>query len=193
MTWVLSLPLYVVIPFMWAGAMMRSNATYWAGRGASIGIGSLLRRSRTTQDRPDTTKPPSEKQRVLRGRAERLVNLLGPTAVAGAFLTIGLQSAIMLSAGAVRMPLRRFVPATVVGALAWGIIYGTAGMAALRAWMDALTGSWWGWLVLIGIIAGLVGLTRAADSVAEWVEGRRAVRRQASDFQRGEEAGLSGN
>ena len=193
MTWVLSLPLYVVIPFMWAGAMMRSNATYWAGRGASIGVGSLLRRSHAGRSELDPAKPPSEKQQVIRGRAERLVNLLGPTAVAGAFLTIGLQSAIMLSAGAVHMPLRRFIPATVVGALAWGIIYGTAGMAALHAWVGALTGSWWGWLVLIGIVAGLVGLTTAADSVADWVEGRRSARRQTGDFRRGEEAGLPGH
>jgi membrane protein DedA with SNARE-associated domain len=34
------------------------------------------------------------------------------------------------------MPLRRWIPAMLVGTLIWGVIYGTVGMAVVWAWLE---------------------------------------------------------
>lgn len=121
------------LPFIWAYlmlfvvVMLRSNATYWAGRGVAAGG----RRSRMQKylDSPA----------VL--RAEKAIARWGAPAVSVSFLTIGVQTAVNLAAGVGRMPLRRYVPATVVGALAWAAIYATVGLAAFDAAVAAAAGS----------------------------------------------------
>lgn len=123
-------PFLVVYLFFFAGAMVRSHATYWAGRGLRAG-GARTRLARHL-DRPA----------VL--RAERFVRRVGAPAVTLAFLTIGVQTAVIAASGALRMPLSRFVPATVVGALAWAAIYTTVGFAVVEAWLGRV--SWW-WVV----------------------------------------------
>ena len=69
------------------------------------------------------------------------------------FLTIGLQSAINASAGMLRMPQRRFLPAVVLGAALWSLVYTTVGFAVV----DALLGRvpWW-WLPLAVLGIGLL-------------------------------------
>lgn len=114
-------------PFGWvflvffAGAMMRANATYWLGRGARRGserVGALRR-----MDGP-----------VLR-RAEALVRRWGAPVVAVGFLTVGVQTAVNLAAGVLRMPVPRFQIAAAVGSLAWAAIYATVGFAVVQAWL----------------------------------------------------------
>lgn len=107
-------------------ALLRGSATYAIGRGARS---AAARRSGS--DEPGPTM----------ARAERLVRRVGPPAGSLGFLTIGLQSAINLSAGAMRMPLSRFAPALVVGALLWATIYTTIGFAVVEAALGR--GSWW--------------------------------------------------
>ena len=94
-------PVWAVFVVLWLGALARGTATYWVGRGVRAGGG----RSRWAHhlDRP------------LVARAERFVRRVGPPAVTLGFLTVGLQSAINASAGMLRMPQRRFVPAVAPG------------------------------------------------------------------------------
>lgn len=123
----------VSLPFVWAFlilfvvAMLRSNATYWAGRGLAAGG-----RRTTMGKRMDSPA-------VL--RAEKVIARWGAPAVSASFLTVGVQTAINMSAGLCRMPLRRYIPATVVGSIAWAGIYATIGLAAFDAALAAAAGS----------------------------------------------------
>ena len=47
------------------------------------------------------------------------------------FLTVGVQTAVNLMAGAGRMPLVRYLPAVAVGSLIWAGVYTVAGVALL--------------------------------------------------------------
>lgn len=146
------LPFWEACVALWCIVMLRSNATYWVGRGAVAGWQRL-------RDRPS---------RAGRVRAERLIRRLGPVAVALSYLTVGVQTTIHLTAGALRMPLRLYVPAAVVGSAAWAVIYATIGLAFVQAWLAAMAGSWsalaaLGALVLVGVATWLVGRRRPAD------------------------------
>ena len=76
-------------------------------------------------------------------RAQRLSARLGIVAVPLSFLTIGVQTAINFSAGFTLMPLRRYLPAVIVGCLLWALLYSTVGMvgfAAIGALWNQITG-----------------------------------------------------
>ncbi|MFG3280337.1 DedA family protein [Streptomyces sp. NPDC048111] len=64
-------------------------------------------------------------------RAERAVQRWGAPMVALSFLTVGFQTAVNFLAGSLRMPLRRYLPALLIGGAAWALIYATAGLGAL--------------------------------------------------------------
>ncbi len=121
------------LPFIWAFltlfvvAMLRSNATYWAGRGLAAG------------GRKTRLQKPLDSQAML--RAEKIIARWGAPAVSVSFLTVGVQTAVNMSAGLGRMPLRRYIPATVVGSMAWASIYATIGLAAFDAALAAAAGS----------------------------------------------------
>lgn len=128
-------PVWAVFVALWLGALARGTATYWVGRGVRAGGG----RSRWAHhlDRPGVV------------RAEGFVRRVGPPAVTLGFLTVGLQSAINASAGMLRMPQRRFVPAVVLGAALWSTLYTTVGLAAVDAFLGG--GGWWWVLALAGV------------------------------------------
>lgn len=141
--WQAFLALFVIV-------MLRSNATYWVGRGAIAG----WRKRRPAADSEG------------RARAESLIRRLGPVAVALSYLTVGIQTTIHLTAGVLRMPLRLYLPAAVVGSMAWAALYATIGIAVVQAWLAARAGSWWALaglaaLVLVGLATWLVTRKRA--------------------------------
>ncbi|PRA00486.1 hypothetical protein CQ017_05555 [Arthrobacter sp. MYb224] len=115
-------PFMVTFTFFFFGAMLRGNATYWVGRAVARGVEN------------------TRYQRIMHGivyrRAQRFIARWGMLAVPLCFLTVGIQSAVNASAGASRMPLRRYLPAVTVGALAWALIYTTIGMAVFYAWLS---------------------------------------------------------
>ncbi|OYN92710.1 DedA family protein [Parenemella sanctibonifatiensis] len=163
LAWLDSLPLIVVMIAFWCGAMIRSNSTYWIGRLARFGVGKAVDRHRAARERTpvgsgviDARDPgvglpeapehaPVEEDdpaRLTRKElARRLVDRLGPIAVSVGFLTVGLQTAIMLTSGAIRMPLSRFIPATMIGAVAWSLVYSTVGMGVIGAFWAAILGN----------------------------------------------------
>ena len=121
--WLESLSLGLAIPFFWAVAIVRTSAVYALGRGAAGGVRRFEEIRRLTGT-------------ALYRRAEALVHRWGVLAVPACFLTVGLQTAVILVTAVTRMPLRRWVPAMLVGTLAWGVIYGTVGMAVVWAWLE---------------------------------------------------------
>ena len=141
-----ALPFWQAFLALFASAMVRSNGTYWVGRGAVAG----WRRYRGTHG-------------DLTTRAEGLLRRFGPFAVTLSYLTVGIQTAIHLTAGVMRMPLRWYLPAAVVGSTLWAVLYATVGLAVVQAWLAAEAGSWWGVVVVVLVVAG----------AAAWVGARR--------------------
>ena len=122
-------PYAITFVFFFCLAFARGNATYWMGRGIAKGVEH------------------TRFERHLHGpvylRAQRFIARWGMLAVPLSFLTVGIQSAVNASAGVSRMPVRRYLPAVAVRAIAWALLYTTIGMAVFYAWL-ALG---WPWLV----------------------------------------------
>ena len=106
-------PLAVVVLALFVIVMLRANGTYWLGRALAAGA----RRSRW--------------EKVLESRhyatGARWLNRWGAPAVSLSFLTIGIQTMVNLAAGVAQMPLRRYLPAVIVGCVMWAFLYGTVG------------------------------------------------------------------
>lgn len=135
------LPIGLTILALFVIVMCRANATYWLGRGAAAG-------SRRTRLRRFMEGP-------TMARAEAFSARWGVYAVPLSFLTIGVQTAVNLSAGATRMPLRRYLPAVTVGCIIWAVLYATLGLAAFEALALALVGSPWS-LVAVAVAVAVV-------------------------------------
>ena len=155
--WLESLPLGAAILFFWAGAVVRTTTIFALGRAAATG-GS--RRSDRVRGLMDTA--------VYR-RAQRLVHRWGVLAVPACFLTVGLQTAVILTTAVTGMPLRRWIPAMLVGTLIWGVIYGTVGMAVVWAWLEQP------WVVAPVVVAVLLLL------LGHRIRARRRARRERRD------------
>lgn len=137
-------PVGVVLAVLWLGAFTRGTVTYWVGRGVRAG-GS---RSRLA---PRLDSP-------LVHRAEGWVRRFGAPAVTLGFLTVGVQTAINVSAGMLRMPQRRFLPAVTLGAALWSVLYTTVGLAVVDAWLGRL--SWWVAVGAVGVVVAIVLVSR---------------------------------
>ncbi|MDR6636494.1 VTT domain-containing protein [Paenarthrobacter nitroguajacolicus] len=124
---IMSLPFGVALAALFAIVMIRVNVTYWIGRGAVAGFAH--------------TRFGNSLERPKAARAQALIQRWGPYAVVLSFLTVGLQTAINLAAGAARMPLRRYLPAAVIGSVVWALLYATIGLAALEAWLAVAAAS----------------------------------------------------
>ena len=108
--WFDALPIEVALAFMWVVGIVRTSIVY-----------ALLDRIRKAMDSP------------LYRKARRLINRWGVIAVPLCFLTVGLQTAVIITTGFTKMPLRRWVPAMLVGTFMWACIYTTIGFAILAA------------------------------------------------------------
>ncbi len=138
----MSLPFGVALAALFAIVMIRVNATYWIGRGAVTGFSH--------------TRFGNSLQGPKAARAQALIQRWGPYAVVLSFLTIGLQTAINLAAGAARMPLRRYLPAAIAGSVIWALLYATIGLAALEAWLAVAAASPVGAAVGVAALAAIV-------------------------------------
>ncbi len=112
-------PYPLIVAALFVIVLTRSNGTYWVGRLVARGA------SRTRAARWMET--PGYRRAVAR------LNDWGAPVVALSFLTIGAQTLINLAAGANRMPLIRYIPATVVGSIAWAFLYGSVGFVGFEA------------------------------------------------------------
>lgn len=118
--WFDALPIEVALAFMWVVGIIRTSIVYALGALAAEG-GARLDRIRKAMDSP------------LYRKARRLINRWGVIAVPLCFLTVGLQTAVIITTGFTKMPLRRWVPAMLVGTFMWACIYTTIGFAILAA------------------------------------------------------------
>ena len=118
--WFDALPIEVALAFMWVVGIVRTSIVYALGALAAEG-GARLDSIRKAMDSP------------LYRKARRLINRWGVIAVPLCFLTVGLQTAVIITTGFTKMPLRRWVPAMLVGTFIWACIYTTIGFAILAA------------------------------------------------------------
>ncbi|MDO4784983.1 MAG: VTT domain-containing protein [Propionibacteriaceae bacterium] len=147
-------PFAIVAAALFVIVFARANATYWIGRG--IIAGTLHTRFASFLSRRGYV------------RAERLVNTWGAPAVTVSFLTIGLQTLVNLAAGVTRMPLRRYLPAVVLGGIAWALIYATVGFVGVQAFAAL-----WSRSPALSIGIGVMVLAGFAWFIAVRVQARR--------------------
>ncbi len=114
------------LPWIWLFVVLyilvffRSCVVYSIARGMVSGAKRGNQRIRAALNSPSFRK------------AERVIGQYGPVAVMLCFLTIGFQTAVLASAGATRMPIRRYCAGLAVGAIFWAAIYSTIGIAGLK-------------------------------------------------------------
>lgn len=117
LTW--DAPVAVIYVALFVIVMFRANITYWVGR---VDVGGARHTGLVSRlDSPRFT------------RATALLNKYGPPLVSACFLTVGLQTTVLLSAGVSRMPLPRFLPAVIIGCALWALLYGTVGFVGVEA------------------------------------------------------------
>ena len=113
-------PYAVAVAALFVVVMLRAGGTYAIGRAAQAGA----RRTRL-----------SRAMSLPRfARMQQVVARWGAPVVIGSFLTVGIQTLVNLAAGALRMPLRRYLPALIVGAIMWAFLYATVGFVTFAAW-----------------------------------------------------------
>ena len=105
---------------MWVVGIVRTSIVYALGALAAEG-GARLDRIRKAMDSP------------LYRKARRLINRWGVIAVPLCFLTVGLQTAVIITTGFTKMPLRRWFPRCWLEPSMWACIYTTIGFAILAA------------------------------------------------------------
>lgn len=138
------LPFPLAVTALFVIVLLRAGGTYALGRAARSGA------SRTRVQRL------AESARFE--RAQELLARWGAPVVVLSFLTVGFQTLVNLAAGIGRMPLRRYLPALVIGGAIWAVLYATVGLvtfaALVRLYQLSPVGAIVGGLALV---AGLVG------------------------------------
>ncbi|GAA3750695.1 membrane protein DedA with SNARE-associated domain [Spinactinospora alkalitolerans] len=150
-------PFWVVYSALFGIVFCRAQATYWIGRGLDAG----LHRSRFARRVGDRLT-----------RAQHLINRFGPPAVTLSFMTVGIQTAVNLAAGAMRMRFGRYLTAMVIGCLIWAAIYSLGGLAVIAAWWSLFLHS-----PLLAIAVGAL----AATGVLCYAWSRRSRGRRRSE------------
>jgi membrane protein DedA with SNARE-associated domain len=110
-------PFPLVVLALFVIVMARANATYWLGR---LGA-ARAHRSRLASK----MEAPGYQRAILR------INTYGAPVVVMSFLTIGVQTLVNLAAGAIEMPLRRYLPAAIIGSALWALLYAAIGTVGL--------------------------------------------------------------
>ena len=110
----------VAVAFLWVVGIVRTTMVFMLGYLASAG-GHRLQSIHRLMSTPNYLK------------AQDFVNRWGVFAVPLCFLTVGFQTVVILATGFTRMPLRRWIPAMVLGTFIWALIYASIGFAILAA------------------------------------------------------------
>lgn len=165
-------PFEAVIAGLFVIVIARSHAFYWLGRGVVGGAARLADRTPNapgpdargsdasgSEDRP-AAGARSHVLRLMRTPTARrglaMVHRFGPFAVTLAYLTVGVQTAVFIGSGLLRMPYLRFALASLPGAVAWAFIWGTVGLGAVWAAVRLATASPWGLAAVLLLLAALV-------------------------------------
>ncbi|WP_161965154.1 DedA family protein [Ornithinimicrobium cerasi] len=142
-----SYPFAVAFAVLWCAAMARGQATYWIARTVTE---QTLRRTSPGAGWRARVHQWLSSDAMDRGRGA--IERCGLGAVPLAYLTVGVQTVILASAGVLRMRWLRFTLAQSLGAILWATIYSTVGFAVWATFFRAaLAGG--PWLVGTGAVA----------------------------------------
>jgi membrane protein DedA with SNARE-associated domain len=164
-------PFWAVVTGLFVVVMARSHLFYWLGRGVLGGARRIVHTPDADVPRPAgpaaADAAPEPAPRAASRRVERLlgtplarrglalVHRWGPLAVTAAYLTVGVQTAVFVASGLVRMPYARFVVASIPGSVAWALVWGTVGLGAVWAGARLAATSPW---ALVGVLALALGV-----------------------------------
>jgi len=151
------MPVAVALVCLFGIVMARSHLTYWAGRGVERGArleGERRHGPRWWQRVVERTTRVASTPSARRGVA--LVHRWGWIAVTLAYVTVGIQTAVFVGAGVLRMPYLRFTLASIPGAAMWAVIWGTVGIGAVWGALSLAAGSPWGVAALTLVVLALV-------------------------------------
>lgn len=163
-------PMWFVFAALFVIVMARSHLFYWLGRGVHQGAAHLadLGLPPGAAEPADTGLPaPDDPGRAaaLRARARRLlrtpaarrglalVHRWGPLGVTFAYVTVGVQTAVFVGAGLLRMPYLRFTAASVPGSVAWAAIWGTVGLGVVWGAVGLAATSPWALAGAVAVLA----------------------------------------
>lgn len=150
-------PVLAVFAFFLFGAVARSQAIYWVGRGVTAGV--LQSRWKERASSPAVR------------RATATVERWGMPIVPAAFLTVGFQSAVFLAVGALRVGWLRFTLWSLPGCVVWAALWGGGGLAAFAGARELAQRSPW---LLAAVLV-------AAGAVVAVVAGRIRRRRDRAE------------
>ncbi|MEO7125496.1 MAG: VTT domain-containing protein [Nakamurella sp.] len=138
-SWLVGRPFAITFAVLFGIVLLRAQATYWAGRGASAGA-----RHTSLQRRLDGPK-------MIKTIA--VLNKWGLPIITVSFVTVGFQTVVNAAAGLTRMRWGRYTAAMLPGCAAWALLYATVVFAAFTAWIN-LRGAWkWAGLAAILLVA----------------------------------------
>ncbi|GAA1082570.1 DedA family protein [Nocardiopsis composta] len=149
-------PFWIVYSALFGIVFARTQATYWIGRGLGAGV----HRSRW-----------GSRLGARLERAERLIDRFGPPVVTVAYVTVGVQTAIHLVAGAMRMSFPRYLAAMIPGCAIWAAIYSLGGLAVIAVW--------WNVFLRSPALAAVLALLLAAGAATAIALARRRRARAA--------------
>ncbi len=178
-------PLWFVFAALFVIVMARSHLFYWLGRGVFSGAAHLADQAAHDPSGPAADADPAaagpavgaaagpaagpdgrtaalrtRAQRLLRTPAARrglaLVHRWGPLAVTAAYVTVGVQTAVFVGSGLVRMPYLRFTVASIPGSVAWALIWGTVGLGVVWGAVRLAATSPWGFAAVVVVAAAVV-------------------------------------
>ncbi|WP_116243746.1 DedA family protein [Nocardiopsis sp. FIRDI 009] len=128
-------PFWLVYFTLLGVILLRVQATYWIGRGLGEGV-----------SRSRTGRRLGPRLEAARERIDRY----GAPVVTLSFLTVGVQTAVNLTAGAMRMRFGRYLLAMVLGSLIWAGLWSVVFSGVVGAWWALFLNSPW---VAVGVTA----------------------------------------
>ncbi|MFI6577047.1 DedA family protein [Nocardiopsis sp. NPDC050513] len=145
-------PFWIVYFTLLGVILLRVQATYWIGRGLGEGV-SRSRTGRRLGPRLET--------------ARERIDRFGAPVVTLSFLTVGVQTAVNLAAGAMRMRFGRYLVAMFLGSLIWAGLWSVVFSGVVGSWWALFLDSPWaavGVMALAGaVVAGTVWRSRRRE------------------------------
>ncbi|WP_433698408.1 DedA family protein [Nocardiopsis sp. CA-288880] len=136
-------PFWIVYFTLLGVILCRAQATYWIGRGLGAGV---------TRSRMGAALGPRLEA------ARRRIDRYGAPVVTLSFCTVGVQTAVNLSAGAMRMRFPRYLAAMFVGCLIWAGLWGVIIGGVVGTWLELFLSSPWTALGVVAAACALVAL-----------------------------------
>lgn len=140
--WIDGQPFIIAVGFLTLVAAVRSQATYWVGRGIRAGAVRTAWAKKMTSDKGS--------------RAVALLERRGWPVIPLSFLTVGLQTGVQAAAGLLGWRWLPYTLASIPGWLLWGVIYAAGGLAAFVALFSLAQRAWWLAALVVVVIAAII-------------------------------------